>query len=548
MAIVAVVVVAGGWVVAASLKRKDTGPRLTHTVKSGDLIITIREEGLLESSENTEIKCKIRGRNTVIWVIENGAVVKPGDELVRIDSKVIQDAFDERSKYAHWSRSSAHRFKALTRAAELGVSEYLDGRYQVDLMDKEKQLRINQKDLETNRAMLAHATEMAKLGYRSDLEVEDWQQRVKQSQLQVDLTNTQIETLKKYTKEMETETLKGRLNTWKAKSDAADERAVMDETRRDIAKDELEKCVIRAERGGLVIHPAAARWRNAPEIEVGAMIHKDQVLLLMPDLDQMQVKVGIHESAVDRVGTGMIAKVRLPDRTIYGKVGSVASVTQPPSWWNGNQVEYETLIQLPEIDGLRPGMSAEVEVIVARHRDVLTIPVASIVETESGNFCWVKTATGVQRKAIRIGDTNDVFTIVTAGIKEGDEVVLNPLKYEDPQTKILKASDKAKLNGGKSADAKGGQKTKPAKPGKPQKAAGQPGANKTQSGKPAKDPTNPAKPKTGKPGATKPGKPGASKPNASKPVAGSAKVGQSNDTQTGKPSQGEKPVAPQPEG
>ena len=94
MAIVAVVVVAGGWVVAASLKRKDTGPRLTHTVKSGDLIITIREEGLLESSENTEIKCKIRGRNTVIWVIENGAVVKPGDELVRIDSKVIQDAFD----------------------------------------------------------------------------------------------------------------------------------------------------------------------------------------------------------------------------------------------------------------------------------------------------------------------------------------------------------------------------------------------------------------------------------------------------------------------
>jgi len=239
------------------------------------------------------------------------------------------------------------------------------------------------------------------------------------------------------------QTLKGNLAATKAHHEANAERAIADASRRDRALEEIKHCVVKAERSGLVIHPNAAKWETAPIAE-GATVHKDQVLLLMPDLSKMQVKVGIHESVIDRMKEGLSARVTLPDKTLDGTVSSVASVTKPAGWWTGNEVRYDTLIQLPSVEGLRPGMSAEVEVIIAQYEDVLTIPVAAIVESDKGHFCWVKTAQGAQRRTLVLGDSNDVFTVVEAGLKEGDEVVLNPLAFGEPQLAATKRLDEAK--------------------------------------------------------------------------------------------------------
>jgi multidrug efflux pump subunit AcrA (membrane-fusion protein) len=106
-------------------------------------------------------------------------------------------------------------------------------------------------------------------------------------------------------------------------------------------------------------------------------------------------------------------------------------------------VKYDTIIELPSVKGLRPGMSAEVEVLIARYEDVLRIPVAAVVETEEGNFCWVKTPQGAQRRMLGLGDSNDVFTVVEKGLKEGDQVVLNPLAFEEPTAAVRKTLDQA---------------------------------------------------------------------------------------------------------
>ena len=203
-----------------------------------------------------------------------------------------------------------------------------------------------------------------------------------------------IDVLTNYTKKMELETLNGNLNAAKAKLAAEEERAKMDAIRRDLAIEELQYCTVKAEKSGLVIYPSAAQWKNTPEIEEGATVHMDQVLLLMPDLSKMQVKVGIHESVIERIKPGLEAKVTLPDRTLDGKVASVSSVTRPAGWWTGNVVKYDTIIELPSVGGLKPGMSAEVKVLIKRHEDVLTIPVTAVVETAKGDFCWVQTTQG----------------------------------------------------------------------------------------------------------------------------------------------------------
>jgi multidrug efflux pump subunit AcrA (membrane-fusion protein) len=238
---------------------------------------------------------------------------------------------------------------------------------------------------------------------------------------------------------MAMETLNGNLNAAKARLAADEERAKMDAARRDLAEEEVQYCVVKAERSGLVIYPSAAQWKQVPDITEGAVVHKDQVLLLMPDLSKMQVKVGIHESIIERVKPGLAARVTLPEKTLEGKVSSVASITRPAGWWTGNVVKYDTIVELPPVEELKPGMSAEVEVILDRHQDVLTIPVAAVVQTEDGDFCWVKTAEGPQRRSLRLGGSNDQFIVVESGAEEGDEVVLDPLAFiEEAQSGVLK--------------------------------------------------------------------------------------------------------------
>jgi len=311
-------------------------------------------------------------------------------------------------------------------------------------MTLEKDLAIAESNLRTAQNMLGHAEMMAERGYISELEVEEKTFAVTQAELNVEVKKTEIDVLIRFTKAMELETLKGNLNASKARHEADKERAKQLAEQLDLCAADLEYCVVKAERSGLVIYPSAEPWKYAPKIEEGATVYTGQTLLLMPDLSRMQVKVGIHESIVQRIKPGLAARVTLPDKTLDGEVSSVASVTGPAGWWNGNAVTYDTIIKLPLVERPKPGMSAEVEVIIDRHEDVLTIPVAAVVETAEGDFCWVKTAEGAKRRSLRLGDTNDVFTVVKAGLKEGDKVVLNPLAFEETQTEVLKPRDKAK--------------------------------------------------------------------------------------------------------
>jgi multidrug resistance efflux pump len=386
----------------------------------------------------------VRGENTIIWVIESGSIVKAGDELVRLDTLAIEDAIAERTKFAHLTRSGAERAKADVTRAELAVPEYLEGRYRTQLMNLEKTLAIAKSSQLTAQNMLAHAETMAQRGYVSGLELQEKRFAVTQAQLHLDVTQTQIKELTDFTKAMETETLDGNLNAARARYAAEAERSKMDAERRDLALAELDRCVIRAERGGLVIYPTARAWRRAPDIEAGATVHQDQVLLLMPDLSKMQVKVGMHESVVDRIKPGMAARVTIPGKTMAGEVAAIAPVTRPAGWWTGNVVKYDSVVRLPSVPGLKPGMSAEVEIIIDQYEDVLVIPVTAVVETAQGAFCWVVTAEGTERRSLELGDSDNDFAVIQTGLQEADVVVLNALaSVEEAQSLALKPIDEA---------------------------------------------------------------------------------------------------------
>ena len=428
-----VIVIAGGVSVVAYWpdNAAEQQELLTHEIRRGRLVVSVTEQGTLESSNNTEIKCKVRGFSTVTYVVPTGTVVEEGQELVRLDTKVLEEQYSLTKTNTFIAQATLAETKANVETAEIAIKAYEEGRYRSELQQLENDLAVNQEALRTSRENYERSKTLFRQGFATELEVEGNAIAVTQAELQLQVKETEINVLKNYTRRKEMETMNGNLTASRSKLAADEAGLAMEIKRRDRAKQELEDCVIRAEKSGLVIYPSAAAWKTTPDITDGATVRKDQVLLLMPDLSQMQVKLGIHESVIDRVSPGLEAVVTLPDRTLTAKVTEVASVTRPAGWWTGNVVKYDTIIELPQDSGLKPGMSAEIEVVLAVHDSVLMLPVAAVIETEEGAFCWVSGATGNVKRSVVLGDSNDVFVEVISGLSEGEKVILNPAALLD---------------------------------------------------------------------------------------------------------------------
>jgi multidrug efflux pump subunit AcrA (membrane-fusion protein) len=273
----------------------------------------------------------------------------------------------------------------------------------------------------------------------TELELESNAFTVTQADLELKVKQTELFVLKEYTKALELERMRGNLAGSTSKF-AADQAGLQtDIARRDRAAVELENCTIVAPKSGLVIYPTAAAWKDTPDVAEGVGVSHDQVLLIMPVLDTMQVQIGVHEAVVDTVRPGLPATITLPDDVVEAKVTDVANIARPLGSWSSNVVKYETVIELPTTPGLKPGMSAGVEILIATHKDALSVPVSAVVDTSTGPFCWISTPNGPKKQQVILGDSNDIFVVVVQGVKEGDKVFLHPLTdVEEAQADVGK--------------------------------------------------------------------------------------------------------------
>jgi macrolide-specific efflux system membrane fusion protein len=112
----------------------------------------------------------------------------------------------------------------------------------------------------------------------------------------------------------------------------------------------------------------------------------------------------------------------IPGSTVNGVVTAVdtsATVTN-------NVVTYGVTVRLTgSVRGIRPGMSAAVNVTVARRRDVLELPSAA-VHALSGNAATVTVRSGRRLLTVRlvIGLVGDQSTQIVSGLSAGQQVVL----------------------------------------------------------------------------------------------------------------------------
>lgn len=442
---VAGVVATVGAVAPWFMKSSEPVKHLTHSVVRGSLSVTVTENGAVESSNNKEIKCLVQGGSTVLWVIDTGTIVKPGDELVRLDQSKIEDKILQQRIVYETALANKITAESDVAVAEISITEYLEGTYQEDRSTIEKD--IFEAEQKLRKAELSHQSmeRLAAKGIVKNLQLQGEQFAVDSAQKDLELKKTKLLSLEKYNKEKKLQELKSTLKATQAKLASFEASLELEKTRLSREEMQLENCVIKADTAGMVIFPSMAAWKDAPDIEEGATVREQQTLLMIPDVSQMQVKVGIHESKVERLEVGMPAKVQLQDLTLDGSVGEIAEVTRPAGWWTGNVVKYDTIIKLEPHSRLKPGMSAIVDVVLAKHDDALTIPVAAHVESGSGFYCWVQSAEVVKQRVVKLGDSNDEFTVVVDGLTEGEQVILNPLAFiEEAQAIAIQPEAEAK--------------------------------------------------------------------------------------------------------
>ncbi len=415
---------------APSRSSKNAAEILVHEAKRGDMVVSVTEQGRLESSQNAEIKCRVKGGSTVLWVVESGTVVKTGDELVRLDQASIEDNISTQKIAYETAVANKATAESDVAVAKIGIEEYLEGTFRSLQTTAQKDVVIAESNLKSARNALEHAEKMFRKGYNSKLDLEAQLDAVEHARLELDVKKTDLESLEKYTRAKELETLNNVLKIAKARLAAEEASLDLERARLERAENQLKNCLILADRDGIVLHPNAAEWKESPDIEEGASVREDQVLLIMPDLSQMQVKVGIHESKVDRLQAGMPCRVQLQDGYVNGEVTQIATISKGGGWWNGNLVNYDTIVKVDDDAKLKPGMTVAVEIFLAKYKDVVTVPVASVLEIEEKHYCWIDNGSSTpERREVVVEDSNDTFAAIKEGLQQDDRVVLNPRDF-----------------------------------------------------------------------------------------------------------------------
>lgn len=157
----------------------------------------------------------------------------------------------------------------------------------------------------------------------------------------------------------------------------------------------------------------------------GAAVDPTAPLVRVQDLDNLVVSVNLTEFDVSRIRVGAPARIRadaLGGRAFTGQVTDVALSGNE----SGGVVTFPVIVSIDEAEGLRPGMSISVRVVVASRVGVVLLPLDAIQDREGRRATIsVRTRAGeVETRRVTLGLVGATHAEVRAGLAAGEKVVI----------------------------------------------------------------------------------------------------------------------------
>ena len=417
---------------------------ITRTARRVTLFPFLNAPGKVESSRRTVIRCQLEnlsgtssssgGASTLLWVIPEGAAVKQGDILARLDASNYDELLRQQTILVEQARSTHLQAQLNHEIALLAVKEYLEGTVPETVQQMEGSLALAESDLSRTRDRLDWTKKMNQKGYASVAQIVTDKQAVTTAELAFQKQIGTYDLFKRFTLPKMQKTLEGDVKAALTLLHNEQVRLQRQVERYETLKAQVDRCTIRAPQDGIIFYHqpserAGPNSQNGP-IEEGMPVRQRQELFYLPDLSEMEVQMALNESIVSRISAGLRVKVAfeaLPGLVIEGEV---ASINQIPLQQDRRGEDVHNFISIVKLDrgapGLKPGMTAQVFISLPQREGVLAVPHEAVVPDQSQYVCFLPSKDQLERREVTVGlGTTDMIEI-TGGLTEGDQVVLNP--------------------------------------------------------------------------------------------------------------------------
>jgi len=384
-AIVVVFVLIVGVVVAFSRGSSKIDPSKLAKVEKGDLAKSVVATGKVEPITKVEVKSKASGIVKKL-LVEYGDRVKKGQLLAQLDKIEIE--------------AGVEQSKAALQAAQANLKG-AQADYERSKVDAESP------DVPLLKRAYDRAVQMAKDGVVSESALDDAEKAYKLAVNKQSVARAQMTVLQ-------------------AKIAQSQAQVAQDEANLKQFEEQLSYTDVVSPIDGIVL---------SRDVEMGDAVSSILVLgssatlvMTLGDTSQVYVKGKVDESDIGRVYLGQPARIKVEsfkDKTFNGVVTKIS----PMGVEKDNVTTFEVRVSINNPGGeLRAEMTANAEIILDEHKNVLQIPEGSIIYDKdrkaSVDVPDTKGKDGQRKVAINIGISNGAKTEVLSGLKEGDQVIL----------------------------------------------------------------------------------------------------------------------------
>lgn len=172
------------------------------------------------------------------------------------------------------------------------------------------------------------------------------------------------------------------------------------------------------------------------DAKVGDAVKTGDTLCIVYDLSYLEMSINVDELQISSISVGQQVQITadaVPDKTYVGTVTRVSMKGTS----NGGTTTYPVSIRIDDTDGLRPGMNANAEIVVAEAKNALVVPNAAVVRgsyvlvtKDSPSAANADTAMeapeGFVYVPVKTGVSDDDYTQIVSGIQEGDTIGYDP--------------------------------------------------------------------------------------------------------------------------
>ena len=172
------------------------------------------------------------------------------------------------------------------------------------------------------------------------------------------------------------------------------------------------------------------------DAKAGDALTSGTTLCVLYDLSYLEMVINVDELQVSSLSVGQSVQVTadaVPDKTYVGEVTRVSMKGSS----SGGTTTYPVTVRIDDIDGLRPGMNANAEIVVANATSALCVPNAAIVQ--GGYVLVTKDSPSAANAApemeapdgyvyveVKTGVSDDDYTQITSGLKAEDTIAYDP--------------------------------------------------------------------------------------------------------------------------